>query len=230
MRYDARMSGNVEEAYQRLFAAYGPQHWWPAETPFEMMVGAVLTQNTNWSNVAKALENLREEGLLDAAALHRLPSEELAELIRPAGYYRLKAGRLKRLLDLLFNRFDGSLEEMFSRSLDDLRELLLSVNGIGPETADSILLYAGKYPTFVVDTYTHRVFKRHAWIEDEADYHTLKDSIEAGLERSAPLFNEYHALLVKVGKEHCGPKPRCEGCPLQELLPPGGPHEPAPFE
>lgn len=217
----------VEEVYRRLLEAYGPQHWWPGETPFEVMVGAVLTQNTNWTNVAKAIENLREEGLLDARTLHNLPHEGLAEFIRPAGYYRLKAARLKNLLAMLFDRFDGSLEAMFEMPLDELRELLLSVNGIGPETADSILLYAGGLPTFVVDTYTHRVFKRHAWIEDEADYHTLKEHLEAGVERSAPLYNEYHALLVKVGKEHCGPKPRCAGCPLESLLPSGGPHVPA---
>lgn len=224
------MSENVEAAYQRLFAAYGPQHWWPAETPFEALVGAVLTQNTNFLNAAKAIENLREEGLLEPAALHRLPAEELAELIRPSGYYKLKAARLKRLLALLCERFDGSLEAMFSLSLVELRDILLGVNGIGPETADAILLYAGGYPTFVVDTYAHRVFKRHRWIDDEADYHALQEHLQAGLERSAPLYNEYHALLVKVGKEHCGPKPRCEGCPLQELLPPSGPHEPAPLE
>lgn len=218
---------NVEQVYQRLFAAYGPQHWWPAETRFEVLVGAVLTQNTNWSNVTKAIGNLREEGLLDPAALYRLPAEELAELIRPAGYYKLKAGRLKRLLDLLFERFEGSLDTMFSLPLDELRQALLGVNGIGPETADSILLYAGGYPTFVVDTYTHRVFKRHGWIEEEADYHAMKEYLEAGLERSAPLYNEYHALLVKVGKEHCGPRARCEGCPLRELLPEDGAWEQA---
>lgn len=221
---------HVEEVYRRLLQAYGPQHWWPGETPFEVIVGAVLTQNTNWGNVAKAIENLREEGVLDADSLHRMPAEALAELIRPAGYYRLKAARLKNLLDLLFNRFDGSLDAMFDTPLDELREALLAVNGIGPETADSILLYAGGLPTFVVDNYTHRVFKRHAWIEDEADYHTLKEHLEAGLERSAPLYNEYHALLVKVGKEHCGTKPRCQGCPLEEMLPEGGPHSPAPLE
>lgn len=224
------MSANVEEVFQRLFSAYGPQHWWPGETPFEMIVGAILTQNTNWANVVKAIGNLREEGLLEPVALHRLPVEELAELIRPAGYYRLKAARLKNLLELLCYRYEASLEQMFTAPLDELRESLLQVNGIGPETADSILLYAGGYPTFVVDAYTHRVFKRHGWIEDAADYHTLKDHLESGMERSAPLYNEYHALLVKVGKEHCGTKPRCEGCPLEDLLPCGGPHAPAPLE
>lgn len=224
------MSASVEEIYRRLLSAYGPQHWWPGDTPLEMIVGAVLTQNTNWSNVAKAIDNLREEGALNAAALHSLPHEELADLIRPAGYYRLKAARLKNFLALLFERFDGSLDEMFALPLDELRELLLGVNGIGPETADSILLYAGGLPTFVVDTYTHRVFKRHGWIEDEADYHALQEHLTAGLERSAPLFNEYHALLVKVGKEHCGTKPKCQGCPLEALLPASGPHMPAPLE
>lgn len=220
------MSATVEDVFNRLFTAYGPQHWWPGETPFEVIVGAVLTQNTNWSNVAKAIGNLREEGLLEPAALHRLRAEELADLVRPVGYHRLKAARLKNLLSLLFDRFDGSLDSMFSMPLEELRGLLLAVNGIGPETADSILLYAGGYETFVVDTYTHRVFKRHRWIEDEADYYAIKEHLESGLERTAPLYNEYHALLVKVGKEHCGTTPKCSGCPLENLLPPSGPHMP----
>lgn len=213
---------DLPAAYDRLFAAYGPQHWWPGETPLEVIVGAVLTQNTSWKNVEKAIANLREEGLLSLARLHRLGHAELAELIRPAGYYQVKARRLKNLLDFIVARYDGSLDAMFAAGLSSLREELLAIHGIGPETADAILLYAGQLPTFVVDAYTARVAKRHAWIEPEADYYALQDLFHSALPAETALFNEYHALLVKVGKEHCGPKPKCAGCPLEPLLPAGG--------
>lgn len=214
------------ELFERLLAHYGPRAWWPGDTPLEIVVGAVLTQNTNWKNVERALSNLREADLLEFQALYALPVEELAELIRPAGYYQLKAGRLRRLLEFVAERYDGSLETMFSTNLDELREELLGVNGIGPETADSILLYAGGLPTFVVDAYTHRVMKRHGWIEFEADYHTLKEHFESSLERDPAVFNEFHALFVELGKEFCRKQPRCDGCPLREWLPEQGPLEP----
>lgn len=216
----------LDEVYQRLLATYGPQRWWPGETPFEVLIGAVLVQNTNWKNVEKAIANLRDQELLDPHSLDHLSVEELEELIRPAGYYRIKAKRLRNLLKLLVEHYDGDLEAMFQTSLATLREELLSINGIGPETADSILLYAGHLPSFVVDTYTLRVFARHGWVGFETEYHELKDYFESGLESDVALFNEYHALLVRVGKEHCGKTPRCEGCPLAELLPEGGPQEP----
>lgn len=217
------MHSPLRAAYELLFAAYGPQHWWPAETRLEVMVGAVLTQNTAWKNVERAMANLRDEGLLSLDCLHRLTHDELAEQIRPAGYYQVKARRLKNLVDFVVARYGGSLEAMFSTSLGTLREELLGVHGIGPETADAILLYAGDLPTFVIDAYTARVLKRHGWIEPEADYHALQDCFHSALETDAALFNEYHALLVKVGKEHCKPTPRCQGCPLESLLPEGGP-------
>jgi len=220
------MSSVLQTAYDRLHAAFGPQHWWPADTPFEVMLGAVLTQNTSWKNVEKAIANLRDAGLLHPASLRRVPTEELAELIRPAGYFRLKARRLHNLIEFLFRQYDGCLESMFATALETLRELLLEINGIGPETADSILLYAGNMPTFVVDAYTARVLKRHGWIEPEADYHAIKDHFEGQLPQDTALFNEYHALLVRVGKEFCGPTPRCEACPLRPLLPEGGPLAP----
>ena len=213
----------LHDVYQRLFDAYGPQRWWPGDTPFEIMVGAVLVQNTNWKNVEKAIANLREADLLEPHALAQLADDELEELIRPAGYFRVKARRLRNLMTWLVDRFDGDLDAMFATSLFALREDLLSVNGVGPETADSILLYAGGLPTFVVDTYTHRVLARHGWIDFDADYHTLKDHCESALPSDAPLFNELHALFVRVGKEHCGKRPQCHGCPLEELLPEGGP-------
>jgi len=213
--------------YRRLLAAFGPQHWWPGETPFEVMVGAVLTQNTNWQNVERAIRNLRQADLLDPHALAGVPVEELEELIRPAGYFRVKARRLRSLLDFLIERYDGSLEAMFQTPLDALRRELLGVHGIGPETADSILLYAGGLPSFVVDAYTHRVFSRHGWIDFDADYHQIQDYIQGEIPQEAPLYNEFHALLVRLGKEYCRKSnPRCAACPLRERLPQGGPLEP----
>ncbi len=219
------MSHTLTEIYERLFVAFGPQHWWPGETPFEVMVGAVLVQNTAWKNVERAIENLRDADLLKPHALAGVPSAELAELIRPAGYFRLKTRRLKNLLDFLTDRYGGSLDDMFAVGLPQLREQLLAVNGIGPETADSILLYAGQLPTFVVDTYTARVLKRHAWIEPEADYHAIQGHFETQLDEDVQLYNEYHALLVRVGHLHCRKTPKCDDCPLCDLLPEGGPEE-----
>ena len=186
----------LHEVYEQLYGTYGPQHWWPGDTPFEVLVGAVLVQNTAWKNVEKAIAALREEGLLDPRKLLAMEDEELAELIRSAGYYRMKTRRLKNLLRMLVERYDGSLEAMFAESVDELREELLAVNGIGPETADSILLYAGNLPKFVVDAYTHRVFTRHGWVDFGVDYHELQAHFESGLEPDPAFFNEYHALLV----------------------------------
>ncbi|MCL6502124.1 MAG: endonuclease III domain-containing protein [Pirellulales bacterium] len=217
------MTVALREVFQQLYDHYGPQHWWPGESALEIMVGAVLTQNTNWKNVERAIENLREAGLLEFDALRSIRVEELAELIRPAGYYRQKARRLHNLLEMIHHRYGGSLGEMFATDPQLLRRRLLEVNGIGPETADSILLYAGNLPSFVVDAYTARVFKRHGWIEPEADYHTIQQFCQSSLPCDAALFNEFHALLVRVGKEHCGTRPKCEGCPLANLLPEGGP-------
>jgi endonuclease-3 related protein len=217
------MSPPLLEAYERLLARYGPQSWWPGQTPFEIMVGAVLVQNTNWRNVERAIDNLREEGLLSPTALYETAAADLEELIRPAGYFRVKVKRLRNLLAWLHERYDGSLEAMFETGLDTLREELVSVNGIGPETADAILLYAGGLPTFVVDAYAHRVLVRHGWIDIDADYHRIQELFLESLPTDAAMFNEYHALLVRVGKEHCKPTPICEGCPLCEMLPEGGP-------
>jgi len=220
------MTATLEEVYQRLLAAFGPQHWWPGESPFEVLVGAVLVQNTAWQNVAKAIDRLQAADLLDPHALFAVPAEELEELIRPAGYFRVKTGRLRNLLELLVERYDGSLGAMFATDLETLRAELLGIRGVGPETADSILLYAGGFATFVVDAYTHRVLARHGWIDFDADYYAIKDHFESGLERDAALYNEYHALLVRVGKLHCRKTPKCHGCPLADLLPDGEPLEP----
>jgi endonuclease-3 related protein len=209
--------------YDRLFSAFGPQKWWPAKTPFEVIVGAVLTQNAAWRNVERALDNLQAARLLAPRALHQLTVAELAELIRPSGYFRVKARRLKNLLDFMFTRYRGSLKRMFATDLATLRIELLAVNGIGPETADSILLYAGNLPTFVVDAYTHRVLKRHGWIQREANCNAVKRRFESELPPEAALYNEYHALLVRVGNRHCRKMPNCEACPLADLLPAEGP-------
>lgn len=221
------MTANLMPMYERLLSAFGPQRWWPGESPFEVLVGAVLVQNTSWRNVERAIGNLRDADLMSPQALYGLPELELAELIRPAGYYQVKARRLRNLLQLVVDQYDGSLETMFRTDLATLREELLGVSGIGPETADAILLYAGGLPTFVVDTYTHRVLARHGWIGYEADYHEIKDYFESGLPADATLYNEYHALLVRVGKEYCRKtRPKCDACPLADMLPAGGIVEP----
>ncbi len=220
------MSTTLQQLYDQLLAAFGPQDWWPGDSPLEVMVGAVLVQNTAWKNVTRAIDNLREEGLLSAEGLNELAQPELEELIRPAGYFRLKARRLRSLIDFLFAEYDGSLEAMFATEMSTLRQQLLGVNGVGPETADSILLYAGEMPTFVVDTYTHRVLARHGWIEYEADYHQIKEHFELNLQCDVPLYNEFHALLVRVGHHYCRKTPKCEECPLFDMLPPGGLVEP----
>jgi len=220
------MNRNLKEVYDRLFAAYGPRGWWPADSPFEVIVGAILVQNTAWENVRKAIDHLRQRDLLEPRALHDVPLEELEDLIRPVGYYRVKARRLRNLLDFLVSRYDGSLEAMFRVPLARLREELLRVNGVGPETADSILLYAGGLPTFVVDAYTYRVVTRHGWLDFDADYDAIQDYFQSGLPEDVRLYNEYHALLVEVGKRHCRKRPVCQGCPLAELLPAGGPLQP----
>lgn len=220
------MTANLKEVYRVLFDAFGPQHWWPADSPFEVIIGAVLVQNTNWQNVKKAIGNLREVDLLEPHALHQVPQEELEELIRPSGYFRIKARRLCNLLKFLVDRYDGSLEAMFRTGQSSLREELLGIDGVGPETADSILLYAGGLPVFVVDTYTYRVLARHGWIGFDADYHAIQDYCQSSLPEDAALYNEFHALLVRLGKDYCRKSnPKCEPCPLSALLPDGGPLE-----
>ena len=172
----------------------------------------------------RAIENLREADLLEAHALAAVPVEELEELLRPAGYFRIKAKRLRSLLGFFVERYDGSIEAMFKTPLPELRNELLGVHGIGPETADSILLYAGGQPSFVVDAYTYRVLTRHGWIGFEADYHEIQDYFQCSIAEDAAIYNQFHALLVRVGKEYCHKsRPDCAACPLRELLPAAGP-------
>lgn len=206
------------ELYRRLEAAYGDQQWWPGETPFEVAVGAVLTQNTAWSNVERALARLREADLLAFEKLAALPPAALAPLIKPAGYYNVKARRVAAFLEFLGREYGGRLAALAAEGLPAARERLLAVRGIGPETADSILLYACGLPTFVVDAYTHRVLLRHGLAEETASYDELKDLFESHLPPEVALYNQYHALLVRVGRERCRRgEPRCAGCALEGL-------------
>ena len=218
---DERMNtitDKLNQIYQLLLKAYGPQNWWPAESPLEVMVGAILTQNTNWQGVEKAIANLKKHGLLSLDKLHHRSTEEIAEFIKPVGYFNLKARRLKNLIVMVAEVFGGDLEAMGQTDTGQLRQELLSVNGVGPETADSILLYAFHKPIFVVDTYTYRVTSRHGLIEEEVNYQALQDLFMENLPLDVNMFNEYHALLVRVGKLRCKRKAHCEGCPLEPLL------------
>ncbi|MBN2020889.1 MAG: endonuclease III domain-containing protein [Sedimentisphaerales bacterium] len=211
----------MKQIYNLLYKRSGPQKWWPGDTPFEVIVGAVLTQNTNWTNVEKAIANLKKAKVLSPEKLHTIKVDKLARLIRPAGYYNIKAGRLKNLIDWLFENYAGKLTALKTVATDFLRGELLSVNGVGPETADSILLYALERPVFVVDAYTARICSRHHLIDDGADYHQIQELFESNLPADVQLFNEYHALLVHLGKDFCKPKPKCQTCPLNKL-----PHHP----
>ncbi|MHC4500085.1 MAG: endonuclease III domain-containing protein [Planctomycetota bacterium] len=205
------------EIYELLLGRFGPQHWWPGETQFEIIVGAILTQNTNWGNVEKAITNLKSSDLLSPEALHNLEVAQLAKLIRPAGYFNVKAKRLKSFIEWLLADYDGELTELEGLDTEQLRSELLGIKGVGRETADSILLYALDREIFVVDAYTARVAVRHGLIEPEADYEQLRELFQSNLPEDTQSFNEYHALLVRVGKEFCRPKARCHGCPLENL-------------
>jgi endonuclease-3 related protein len=240
--------GSVRNYYQQLMAAWGPQDWWPAHTRFEVIVGAFLTQNTAWTNVERALRRLRAEGVLNLDGIRRTPMPKLAQMIRSSGYFRQKAQRLKNFVSYLDARYRGSLERMFAQPTDKLREELLALNGVGPETADSILLYAGGHPVFVVDAYTRRVFERHGLITAKARYEDIRHLVERALPQALPpdwdqppasplagrqrhkfairratpaarAFDEFHALLVQTAKHHClKAQAQCSGCPLERFL------------
>lgn len=205
------------EIYQLLYDAFGPQHWWPGETQFEIAAGAILTQNTNWANVEKAIRNLKVAGCLSVEGIRRLSPPQLAELIRPAGYFNVKTKRLMNFVTWLSDNYDGTMTNLEGVDTTRLRAALLEIKGVGRETADSILLYALHRPVFVVDAYTARITIRHGLIEPDADYEQLRELFESNLEKDVELFNEYHALLVRAGKEFCKPKARCPGCPLEKL-------------
>jgi len=203
------------DMYNLIFKHFGPQNWWPAETRLEVVVGAVLTQNTNWKNVEKAIKNLKSKGLLDIEPLLKVDMETLSELIRPALYFRVKAKRLKNLIRFISERYGGDLKNLCREDIWKLRSELLKVNGIGPETADSILLYACNKPIFVVDAYTYRILERHGLIDGPTDYQTIQNLFMDHLPHDQRLFNEFHALIVMVGKRYCKRNPKCNDCPLE---------------
>jgi endonuclease-3 related protein len=206
--------------YDALFVAHGPQHWWPGRTPFEVIVGAILTQNTSWTNVEPCIKNLRREKLLTPRAIEAVPLARLARLIRPSGYFRQKAKKLKAFVRFLLSTYQGSLTKMFRRPTLALREQLLAVHGVGPETADSILLYAGQHRVFVVDGYARRILERHGLAETKHSYEEIRRLFERSLPRSVALYNEFHALIVHTGKHYCrASNPRCGECALNSLLP-----------
>jgi endonuclease III related protein len=205
------------DIFNRLIQAYGPQHWWPATSRTEIVVGAILTQNTAWANVVRAMANLKNAGILSWSALRDVTAEDLEQHIRPAGTYRVKAQRLKTFVEVLWRNHNGSLKCMLSGPTEQVRARLLRIKGIGPETADAILLYAADRPTFVVDAYTARILRRHLLIEPEVKYEDIRRLFHHALPSDPAMFNEYHALLVAVGKRHCRSRAMCEGCPLDTL-------------
>ena len=200
--------------YETLNAHFGDLHWWPGESPFEVIVGAILTQNTAWRNVERAISNLKSEGLLCPEGILKIDDRILADLIRPAGYYNIKTQRLKSFVRFLHEEYKSDLDKMFAEDLWYLRGKLLKVKGIGEETADSILLYAGNKPIFVIDTYTRRILQRHDIIRRDATYVEIQSLFMTHLPKNAPLYNQYHALLVNTGKFFCNNNPRCDVCPL----------------
>ena len=211
----------LHDYYDALFEKHGPQSWWPGRTRFEIIVGAILAQNTSWSNVERAIVALRRERRLTPLGIERMPQAKLAGLIRSSGYFRQKARKLKAFVKFLRQNYASSLTKMFRIPTDELREQLLRVHGIGPETADSMLLYAGGHPVFVVDAYTRRVLERHGLVHEKATYEEIRRLFENSLPKRVSLFNEYHALIVQTGKHFCKPRaPLCSACPLKPFLPP----------
>ncbi len=202
------------DIYQRLFDRFGPQHWWPGETKTEIVIGAILTQNTNWGNVERAIANLKKARAVNFRVLGAMPQSVLAEHIRPSGYFNIKARRLKNFVQFFMKEMKGSWRALAALPLNEARERVLSVNGVGPETADSILLYAFDRPTFVIDAYTKRIFGRYGLCARDAEYHDLQAVFMRDLPSDVPLFNEYHALIVRLAKDHCRIQPGCAGCPL----------------
>jgi endonuclease-3 related protein len=206
--------------YHALQGRFGPQQWWPGRTRLEVILGAILTQNTAWHNATLALRNLRQAGLLSWRTLRRADLQSLEASVRPAGFYRQKARTIRDFVEWLERRHSGSLRRLLALPAEELRPQLLDLRGLGPETVDAILLYAADYPHFVADAYTRRVLARHGFVSVAAGYHETQALLHAQLPRHASLFNEFHALLVAVGKKHCRPQsPKCAGCPLEEFLP-----------
>jgi len=217
---DARtLKRALPDIYQRLLGRFGPQHWWPADEPFEVIVGAILTQSAAWGNVERAIVNLRGVGALSPRALRELPRPKLAALIHPCGYYNAKALKLKAFALWLGNHYDDDLDRLFALDADDLRQQLLAVHGVGPETADSIILYAAGKPVFVIDAYTRRIISRLGLAPEKEGYAAYQKFFMENLPPDAKLFNEYHALLVCLGKNVCRRQPLCAECCLGDTCP-----------
>jgi len=212
-----RPKKRLYEIYNLLYKMYGPRNWWPADSDFEVAVGAILTQNTNWQNVERAILNLKAKKLLSPLKLHKLNIKRLARLIRSCGYYNIKAKRLKSFLDFLVSGYGGKIENMRTMPLPALREELLDVNGIGPETADSILLYAIKKPIFVVDAYTKRILTCLRLSTLDSDYSEVQKLFMDNLPMRVKLYNEFHALIVEHGKSFCKKNPKCDICALRPI-------------
>lgn len=241
-------SKTIVQYYRSLLARWGPQNWWPAQSRFEVIVGAYLTQNTAWINVEKAIAALRRARVLSVKGLRKVPLRQLEQLVRSSGYYRQKAQRLKNFVEFLDTNYAGSLDRMFAQGTEKLRSELLALKGVGPETADSILLYAGNHPVFVVDAYTRRIMERHGIVEAKTIYEEIRCLVETEIgnaeldtlqipqpgakprhpvsrmsarqrSRLAQHYNEFHALIVRTGVEYCRKAPRCESCPLKKFLP-----------
>lgn len=216
-----RIRNKLLNIYNTLYNAYGPQHWWPGDSPFEIAVGAILTQNTNWGNVVKAINNLKSSNLLGARAINKISEAELGGIIRPSGYFNIKAKRLKSFISFLVNNFDGQIENMALIETMKLRTILLNVNGIGPETADSLILYAVNKPLFVIDVYTKRIISRHGLMDYNSTYDDFQRLFHENIDMDVKLYNEFHALFVMTGKDYCKPSPKCLGgnpCPLSRYL------------
>jgi len=209
---------NLLKIYKILSKEFGPQDWWPADSPFEVMAGAVLTQNTNWLNVSRAIANLKKEKFLAPQRIVSADKRKLMAAIRPAGFYNQKAAYLKALSRFIAERYGGDITRMSRAETDILRDELLAIKGLGPETADSILLYALNRPVFVIDAYTRRIFGRHGVKIKDSDYSGWQKYFESNLPKDAGQFNEYHALIVRLAKERCRKKPDCQGCPLEGII------------
>lgn len=217
MTDDMPLNQILMRVYREFRSRFGPRHWWPAETPFEVCVGAILTQNTSWKNVSRAIENLKAAQALELVPMHRMQTSQLAELIRSAGYYNVKATRLMNFVNHVMDNYGGDLASLFSRPTEALRQELLTIKGIGKETADSIMLYAAQKPVFVVDAYTKRVLSRHGLISEKADYDSIQDLFHENLPHEISLFNDFHAQFVAVGKYYCRKTPKCVDCPLESF-------------
>ncbi len=215
------IADRIPAIHDRLYAAYGPQHWWPAGSPWEVIVGAILTQSAAWTNVEKAIANLKQADILSPAGILGTSQDELARLVHPSGYYNAKARKLKAFAQRLHDRYHGRLEDLLALDLALLRAELLSIHGVGPETADSIILYAAGKPSFVIDAYTRRIACRLGLAEPSVTYGELQALFVANLPSNAPLFNEFHALFVRLAKDACRKRPLCQQCPLAPDLCPG---------